>query len=101
MCAMTKELLLDFAELRYIAVECPRCHAEITVDAENKAADDFPVVCPCCRESLGPLIKININAYKAVYKAFVSTDPKDSDTKVRVRIRFAGATSLAVGQGAS
>jgi NAD-dependent SIR2 family protein deacetylase len=83
---MQKEFMLNFSELKFLSVECSRCHTEITIDASDKAADEFPAQCPCCRESLGAFMKTRVTQYKDVYRALCAREMKESPV-IRVRIR--------------
>ena len=80
---MKKELVVDFRDLRFVSVECGKCHSEITLDAGSSSADDFPVECPCCHESIGMHMKNRLKQFKDAYR--VLTDPSSPHVKVRIR----------------
>ncbi len=56
------QLYISADKLKKISFDCPHCHAEILLDAENLSHKTFlkskEVVCPICRENIEGLSTI-------------------------------------------
>jgi ribosomal protein S27E len=51
MCAVKKELVIDFAELHSLEVHCGKCGTKITIDFDEESIT--PSKCPSCGEEFG------------------------------------------------
>jgi hypothetical protein len=78
MCALNREILVDFAELRHIEIECS-CGTGILVDLTNKKALS-PGACPGCHLDLK--IKDLLDSFKELYRALTGLE----EAAVRLRI---------------
>jgi hypothetical protein len=77
-CALKREISVDFAELRHIEIECS-CGTGILVDLTNKNALS-PCACPGCHLDLKT--KDLLDSFKELYRALAGLE----QATVRFRI---------------
>ncbi len=63
---MTQELILSIPEIRWLAIECPRCHTRITYDMAGSAAILWQ--CPGCNQNYEQLRK-SVETFRDAFKA--------------------------------
>jgi hypothetical protein len=83
MSPITKKLVLDFADLSHLAIECPKCRSEVVFDSSN-TKNGIPSKCPVCQEEYGPLFHAALASYRDFY-----TSVSKSSYKVRSHISVA------------
>lgn len=83
-----EELVLDFKELRFLAIRCPHCETEVVLDVASKRAS-IPTACPSCREGgFDPTFQASLDTYREAYRQLAS-----DHLKHRVQVRVCAATS--------
>ena len=81
MSPMSKELLFEIADLRYLGIACDKCHTEIVCDLAK--ANSIPTACPTCRHGeYDTLFLSALESLRANYQTL-----SKAKNKVRVRIR--------------
>lgn len=91
MCSVTKELVLDFKDLRNIDVECGECGMHTAMDIADRRTK-IPGKCPGCQtifESVG--LQNALMNYMEAYRALAQLKQK-----VKVRIPLTNTVSEAV-----
>ena len=71
MCALHKELSLDFSELGNLEIRCP-CGTKISLDLD-KENTLIPAECPGCREKFKESFTRSVLAFKEAYRALAVT----------------------------
>ena len=82
---MTSEkiLVLDFADLKWVVIECVNCSAEVSFDIQANGAD-IPRDCPCCRKGeYDPMLQSNLETLRGLYNAL--TNGKRHRVKIRIQ----------------
>ena len=84
MCAVRKELLVDFSDLRYFEVECG-CGTRISIDLESRTAL-LPSACPGCNQDLQ--LKNSLISLAEQYQYLKNL----KQAAVRIRVPLAGGS---------
>ena len=87
MCAMQKELILDFDELKHISVTCLQCGAITTVDVTNEKMRPAGRCPSCFRE-------FDSHSTQEAIAAFVEAYRKVSRLKDRIAFRITLESSV-------
>jgi uncharacterized protein (UPF0212 family) len=75
---VSRELVLDFAELNRISIGCPKCEAEILF---NLLSAVLPSKCPACTTDVDRELIISLRTLQEAYRGLVQH---------RVRVRVPG-----------
>jgi hypothetical protein len=76
--AMKTQLVVSLSDLRYVEIECPACHAKVTLDMKRKSEfgekyDFFtPAECPGCTTKYDTAIQGGIDSFRKSYLALTS-----------------------------
>jgi len=88
-CAMQRFLTLDAAELRFVAVKCFKCQAEITIDSgqgPQTKFEKFPERCPICNEPFPDLLPTAVKDYRSSLSYFLIKGEKMPSVSFRVLV---------------
>jgi NAD-dependent SIR2 family protein deacetylase len=65
-CAVKRELSIDFAELSNLEVHCAKCGTKITIDFKRESLT--PPECPCCHETFNSGYIPALRAFREAYR---------------------------------
>jgi hypothetical protein len=83
MCALKRELLVDFDEMNRIEIECP-CGTSLVIDVSKSGMT--PARCAACNTEYGKAFERAFQDYRATYGRFGDINKIEGGTRVRVRI---------------
>jgi hypothetical protein len=88
MCALRRELAIDFADLRSLEIRC-KCGTTVVFDV---SANDTvtPQNCPGCREPFGDTFTKALREFKEAFQLFGIVNQDKKPPTVGVRIPFEG-----------
>jgi hypothetical protein len=89
MCALRRELAIDFAELRCLEIRC-NCGTKITIDIGGKDLLT-PKMCPGCNGAFGDTFEKSLQTFKQAYRGFVLVNIDSKLPSVGLRIPFDSA----------
>lgn len=69
MSPITRKLVLDFADLRFVSVECHQCKTEVVFDAGD-AKNGVPTRRPTCNHEYDALFCGSLTNYRDFYRNF-------------------------------
>jgi len=85
MCAVRREISIDFKELRRLSISC-RCGTVITMDA-GPQAKSVPVSCPGCGKAFSDMCSQAIRSFRESYRLLELAPESDAPT-VSIQIPF-------------
>jgi hypothetical protein len=65
----SKELLIDFADLRRIGIRCPACSTEVILDVTD-TKNGIPSKCPTCSKDYESLFRMALDSYRDFFTKF-------------------------------
>lgn len=78
-----KELVLEISALKFVGIECNKCHTEIIFDLNN-TAKAIPFECPTCRNGEYDIhFSTALDSLRTSYQVL----SKSENQHVRIRIR--------------
>jgi len=78
MISMTKQMALDYADLRFLEITCKSCGAKMLVDAQSERSQ-APYQCHACGERFDPVsIQSPVRSFIDIYKVLTNPNQKNS-----------------------
>jgi hypothetical protein len=88
MCAVKRELVIDFAELGCVEVRC-KCETIVLMSVKGDHARTA-YKCPGCGESYGDTFTHALTQFREVYRLFGVVEKDSAAPSVGIRIPFPG-----------
>jgi len=78
MLSMQQQISVSVGELRYVGIECPNCHAKLTLDLQSELGHErgaiCPDRCPICRVPYDSAIPTNVSGLWTVYRRLLAVE---------------------------
>jgi hypothetical protein len=86
MCALRRELCIDFSELRVIEIRC-QCGTTMSFDIASEESL-APLGCPGCRSQFGETFRQLFDAFRTAYRGFAIVGKDSKRPTIGFRIPF-------------